>query len=306
VDLPGIKFLFKVRALVKVNLVACLFVSQGLAAGEFDYFAMTPPGAKPKIFSFQGLVPEGMMVGNPTFSPDGNEFYFTEEHSRNIFVMKRSGGKWLAPEQASFSDLGHNYEPFISQSNRELFFVSTRPPGSGKYNGRIWQVKRKEDGSWGQPVLLLDRPTKEGFWFPTSPGPGLLYFGATLADSLGEGDFYQARLENGHWQISHLKPPFNTPGYEWDPLVSPDGSYMVFQSERPGGFGGTDIYVSFKTGESWGAPVNLGSSINTAEYETAAKITPDGRFMFYTLVPDKGKPVIYWVSTEVITALKPQ
>ncbi len=267
---------------------------------------MTPPGKTPKIFSFNTIVPKGMMVGNPTFSADGKEFYFTEEHSRNIYMMKRSNGQWGTPVRAGFSDLGHNYEPYISQSNQELFFVSTRAPGSGKYNGRIWQVKRQPDGNWGEPVLVLDRPTTEGFWFPTSPKPGLLYFGATLKDSLGEGDFYQARLNNGSWQVSHLKPPFNTPGYEWDPLVSPDGSYMIFQSKRPGGFGGTDIYVSFSEGKDWGKPVNLGSNINTPEYETAAKITPDGKYMFYTLAPDKGKPVIYWVSTGVITALKTQ
>jgi len=132
-----------------------------------------------------------------------------------------------------------------------------------------------------------------------------VYFGATLSDSFGEGDFYHAIKKDGTWHINHLPAPFNTKGYEWDPHISPDGSFMIFQSERLGGFGGTDIYVSFKQGKQWQDPINLGATINGASYETAAKITPDGKYMFFTLAPDKGEPIIYWVSADVIHALRP-
>ncbi len=291
-----------------VNLLTtffCLSISTANAE-PFDYFAQPVPKHIPLVFDFSKVVPAGMKVSNPTFSPDGQEFYFAEGNSSNIFVMRRNKGKWLAPVKASFSDQGNNYEPFITTDNKQLYFISTRPPGNGKYNGRIWSAERMGDGEWSSPKLVLDRETKEGFWFPSSPRPGVIYFGATLKDSFGEGDFYRANLKGGDWQIEHLPAPFNDKGYEWDPLISPDGSYMIFESQRDGGYGGTDIYVSFNLKGKWSAPISLGKPINTPSYETAATITPDGKYMFYTLAPDEGSPIIYWVSTQMITDLRPE
>lgn len=286
-------------------LSALIALPSAAAATPFDYFGETPPGTEPKEFVFRNYVPETFTVGNPVFGPDGTEFYFTDNQSHDIHVMRRTAEGWSAPERASFADEGDNYEPFLSKNGLELYFISNRAPGSAPYNGRIWHTERESVGApWQAPTLVIDRATTGGFWYPNQPEPGVLYFGATLEDSFGEGDFYRAQEVNGEWHISHLPAPFNTAGYEWDPLISPDGSYMIFQSERVGGLGGTDIYVSFRDGNTWGTPINLGDRINTPEFETAGSITPDGKFLVYTLVPGKGAPRIYWVSTEVITRLK--
>ena len=291
--------------LTSLILMVHLPVSAIAVDSVFDYFGKNTPDTTPVIFDFSTVVTKEFKVGNPTFSPDGKAFYFTDENSRNIFVMHKQKGSWGKPVKASFSDIAYNYEPFITKDNQQLFFVSTRTPGSGKYNGRIWQTNRKPDGKWSEPKLVIDKKTEQGFWFPTSPANGVLYFGATLEDSFGEGDFYRAEQQAGNWVIKeHLAKPINDKDYEWDPLVSPDGSYMIFQSKRAGGYGGTDIYVSFIENGKLQQPINLGREINTPEFETAAKITPDGKYMFYTLVPDGGSPQIYWVSTKVITRLK--
>ncbi|NVJ97024.1 MAG: PD40 domain-containing protein [Alphaproteobacteria bacterium] len=272
---------------------------------ELDFFGEPKPDLTPIEFPFANHVPKGVTVGNPVFGPDGKEFYFTDNESRDIHVMTRSESGWSKPRRASFADQGDNYEPYLAADGLSLYFISTRAPGTPPYNGRIWHTSRASTNSpWQAPTLVLDRVTDAGFWYPNEGEKGVLYFGATLADSFGEGDFYRAKKSEDGWQIHHLPAPFNTEGYEWDPLISPDGSYMMFQSERAGGLGGTDIYVSFKTGEEWGTPINLGSTINTPEFETAGSITPDGKFMFYTLVPDEGAPRIYWVSTDVITRLQ--
>lgn len=287
------------------TLLALLGHTFSAQTRDMNYFGAEPPGNTPKVFDYSSVVPESMKVGNPTYSPDGKEFYFTDLNSMQIHVMKRGESGWGAPVKASFATEGRNYEPFVTKDNKRIYFVSTRAPGSGKWNGRIWSSERQADGSWGPERLVIDRETTAGFWFPTSPEPNTLYFGATLADSLGEGDFYKATLQNGDWEIEHLNPPFNTPDYEWDPLVSPDGTYMIFESRRPGGYGETDIYVSFKMDNGWGDPINLGKPVNTSSYETAANITPDGKYMIYTLNPDEGEIQVLWVSTEVITRLSP-
>lgn len=154
------------------------------------------------------------------------------------------------------------------------------------------------------PELVIDRDTEQGFYFPNTPRQGVLYFGASPDDTLGEGDLYVAHQKDDEWDIAHLEPPFNTSNFEWDPFVAPDGDYLLFESRREDGLGGTDIYVAFEEDDGWGPPINLGSVINTEAFETAATITPDGAYMFFTRVMRGQEPQIYWVSTDVIKHMR--
>lgn len=64
------------------------------------------------------------------------------------------------------------------------------------------------------------------------------------------------------------------------PAVSEDGNTMYFASDKPGGFGGMDIYVSHKTKKGWSTPVNLGTQINTIGNEVFPTLLPDGTIYF--------------------------
>ncbi len=294
--------------MINFSLTVCILaglITGPAASQEFDYFGVTPPGETPDRFPFETVVPEGFEVGNPIWSPDGTEFYFADGISKNIFVMKKSGTGWSDPVRASFSDAGRNLEQFITQDNKTIYFNSTRPPGNPPMNGRIWRANRLPSGEWAAPELVIDRDTQEGFWYPFSPAPGILYFGATLDDSFGEGDFYRATEGPDGWSIEHLPAPFNTPDFEWDPYFSSDGGFMLFQSRRPDGFGATDIYISFRNEQGYGDPINIGAPVNTERYETAATISPDGAYMIYTVAGGGLPPEVRWVSTKVLTRLKP-
>ncbi len=86
---------------------------------------------------------------------------------------------------------------------------------------------------------------------------------------------------NGDWL--NVRPfPFNggsdfSTGY---PAFSPDGNALYFASNRTGGFGGYDIYVSYRTGTSWGSPENLGPVINTPGNELSPFF--DGQSLFFS------------------------
>jgi hypothetical protein len=90
------------------------------------------------------------------------------------------------------------------------------------------------------------------------------------------------------------------------PFVDPDESYLIFESARPGGYGFSDLYISFKRSDgSWTPALNMGEPINSSARETAASVSPDGLYLFF--LSDRhqqwdSNP--YWVSAQVIEDLR--
>jgi outer membrane protein OmpA-like peptidoglycan-associated protein len=91
---------------------------------------------------------------------------------------------------------------------------------------------------------------------------------------------YSAVLINGQWtKIRELR--INNEWYNvTTPCLSPDGKKIFFASDKPGGFGGSDLYYSNWKGDRWEDPVNLGPSINTKGNESYPFITPSGELFF--------------------------
>ncbi|NRA49208.1 MAG: carboxypeptidase regulatory-like domain-containing protein, partial [Phaeodactylibacter sp.] len=86
--------------------------------------------------------------------------------------------------------------------------------------------------------------------------------------------------QNGEW-TEEIPFPYNGSGFStgW-PSIAPDGNTLYFASDRPDGFGGFDIYVSYRMGNTWSAPENLGPVVNSPGDE----ISPfhDGNYLFFS------------------------
>ena len=93
-------------------------------------------------------------------------------------------------------------------------------------------------------------------------------------------EILQAEQKNGKWKASLLMP-FNSRKYSCAyPFISKGGKSIYFSSDMPGGYGGMDLYVSHKRGNSWGTPVNLGEEVNTRLNEIYPKILNDDQLWF--------------------------
>jgi hypothetical protein len=80
-----------------------------------------------------------------------------------------------------------------------------------------------------------------------------------------------------------LDKHINSPHEEIAASVSAEGDVIYFTSDRPGGMGGTDIYISRKTPQGqWGLPQNAGSQINTPQNEDFPNISPDGKTLYFS------------------------
>jgi len=92
------------------------------------------------------------------------------------------------------------------------------------------------------------------------------------------------------------------------PYIAPDESYLIFASDRPGGYGGRDLYVSYRSDARWSVPQNLGPAINTAAWELYPSVSPDGRYLFLTRRPGGWDATddsdIYWIRVTIIERLR--
>ncbi len=100
------------------------------------------------------------------------------------------------------------------------------------------------------------------------------------ADGTNKLKLYTANLKEGQWTHIH-EFPFNSEEYSTGhPALSPDGRRLYFVSDMPGGFGGTDLYVSTWAKGTWSKPLNLGSTVNTEGNEMFPFIAADGEIYF--------------------------
>lgn len=82
---------------------------------------------------------------------------------------------------------------------------------------------------------------------------------------------------------SHRGSSVNGESLDYDPFVAPDGTYLIFSSHRAGGYGESDLYISYKReGDGWNDPINLGPQVNSSAEENCPSVTLDGRYFFFT------------------------
>mgnify|MGYP001773679386 CR=1 FL=1 len=89
------------------------------------------------------------------------------------------------------------------------------------------------------------------------------------------------RWNGSRWEAPEPLQELTSPGWDGNPALSPDGSWLAFASDRPGGWGGMDLYLCRRMPDGrWGSPQNLGPSLNTAADEAMPWFLPDGRLVF--------------------------
>jgi hypothetical protein len=292
-----------VMATLSPGVFVLAFVSMTTGQTQDDlYFGQKPPGIKPEMFAPGIISTDKYFEISCTFTPDGKEFYFTrrgeEFGERNtLCVSKLINDKWTQPEVASFSGTHFDYEPHISPDGQKLYFGTNRStpvdaePGSG---GNIWFVERKGD-TWGNPKYHCNG------MFASITQNGALYVGRGR-----DGICRQENKDNKYSEFVSLNDPINLPRIDFHPFISPDESYLIFDSyDRPENISVADLYISFKKEDgSWGKPINMGNDINTKEWEGCPFVSRDGKYFFFTRANNFEKGDIYWVSTEIIENLR--
>jgi hypothetical protein len=159
-----------------------------------------------------------------------------------------------------------------------------RPDSTGEYYEDIMVSQRVGD-SWLSPEPISNNINTVGHDASialSNDGQILFIFKSTSKDG---GDIFMSTLTGNDWSTPvRLGPNINTPKYwEGSCSLSNDGQILYFASDRPGGLGGRDIYMSHKQADgSWGPAENLGPTINTPYNDDSPYIHPDGINLFFS------------------------
>lgn len=167
--------------------------------------------------------------------------------------------------------------PVVSQDESMIVYAAKLP----FYNAMFYS--KKVNGKWQEPVNMIPELEVDNDCYPTS----LSYDGKELyvyRTNEYKGDLFVTRYENGKWtKLKKLKGAINTKYWESHASISRDGKKLYFTSNREGGYGGLDIYVSNRiAGDEWGPAQNLGPIINSEYNEDAPFIMPDDKTLYFS------------------------
>lgn len=144
-----------------------------------------------------------------------------------------------------------------------------------------FSFKNVHEGSIGDAVRLR---TQGQAGTPSLRSNTLLYTSYPYGNFLSDADLYEGTLEGNASSIQQAQRSTLSTEISWDghPALSPDGNTLFFSSEREGGKGGTDIWISRKLPNGkWSEPVNAGDNINTPCDELSPFITLDGKTLLF-------------------------
>lgn len=274
-----------------------------------EYLGQDPPGLTARLFAPEFVSTEYDEL-NSVFANDGQEFYFSRRGipgKPSAIMVTRSGTRqWQAPEVVDFDDRYSAIDLFVTADGERMVFCSNRPhelEGGVRADHDFWVSERVGD-VWGEPRLFAPAALSAfEDYYPIITSSGNLYFNSQREGG-GTNNIFRARLLNGEYgSVERLPAPINSEYREFDGYVASEEELIIFSSERPGGFGGSDIYVSFFEDGGWTDPQNLGGEVNSPASEYGAMPSPDGCYLFFTSSRG-GDENIYWISMEVVDAAR--
>ena len=256
---------------------------------------------------------------------DSSEFYY-----RRFLRMNSSNDKYAQNAQLNLRNINFSRDAFknpvnvnpvnmgssINSENQEYspaFAIDEKTIYITKRMGNLSDNRPNEDlyfaelndESWdkvkdiGPPINTIEN---EGAFSISSDGNYIFFTSCSRNGGKGQCDIWLTSKKNNRWdEPKNLQSPINTKYWESQPSISSDGRMLYFSSDRPGGYGGTDIWVSEFSNSGWSAPKNLGPTVNTSKDEQFPFIHSDNRTLYFSSNghPGLGKSDLYLTRKDV-------
>ena len=171
-----------------------------------------------------------------------------------------------------------NFNPVITADEKQLFYMDQL-----KFYDAVMHSTRT-DTSWQAPENLTPAIRSDGDHLVTGISADGTLMLLSAYDAYLSGEIFSSEYRNGQWiEMQKLNGNINTRFNETHASLSPDGNILYFTSDRQGGFGGMDIYISRRNSQGdWGVAVNAGPLINTPFNEETPFVSGDGKTLFFS------------------------
>lgn len=250
------------------------------------YFGQEPPGENPELFMF-GLITTLDVEYCISFLDRGKVCVFgRNDIGVNYTYLKN--GRWTNPQKMPFDATIGEWKHNVGPDDKTLYFMSPRPIGSSDTIKDMNIYKTEWTGSgWTEQTILPFPPNSEEcheiYTSISSEGSAYFHGGEFRNKPDMNDDIYRSRCVTGIYQQQERLPePINTLYGEYDAFVAPDEEYLMFGSDRPGGYGRYDSYICFKKEDgTWSHPINLGGQLNSISWENRVMVPPEGKYMFF-------------------------
>lgn len=217
---------------------------------------------------------------------------------RHIQMCLRAKRMLANPADIKIQNLGptintaaKEYVPIVSADGGEMFFTSRRPDSTAQLkdaNGEYFEdvySSTKTNNEWGEAVnvgMPVNSETHDATVALSADGSTLIIYRTNK--NLTGGDLYMSEKQGDSWsKPSKLGPQINSDFQEASACLSVDASIMIFSSNRPGGFGGKDLYrVKKLPNGEWSLPKNLGPNVNSAFDDDAPFLDFDQKTLYFS------------------------
>jgi Tol biopolymer transport system component len=253
-------------ALSEDGLTLYFCSKRGGGFGDYDIWSSVYSGGSwQPANNLGGNINSATTEAEPGFYQSTNpELYFSSPREgtygfADIWISWYISGSWTTPSNAGpvINSVLSDGEPALIHGPTTMFFSSKRDGGYGGYD----MYASIYSGGWQTPVNLgAGVNTDANEYGPTVTADGeTLYFGSDRAGGYGGYDLYVATFDGSWGGVENVGPVVNTSDVEAHPFISADGYDLYFTSNRPGGFGSTDIWVStWDAGDTVINPASLG------------------------------------------------
>jgi hypothetical protein len=204
-----------------------------------------------------------------------------------IYISRHASNGWTRPTPAIPTFDAWHAGAQVSPDGARLYFESPRrnPPVAGREDTDLWVADRVGD-AWGNA-----RPVGPPFDSPhnehnvTISAHGTICINSNRPAITAGHDILCARRSAHGWDTpAPLGPAVNSASREIAPFVDKDERFLLFASNRSGGAGSYDLYISINRGGEWQTAVNLGSAVNSGAEESNPAVSQDGERLVFTRV----------------------